>query len=55
MWYAQIFEKILFLQKVVLSCRRRENSASRTETFADFFGARGPKNLFWIALAKAAA
>jgi hypothetical protein len=55
MWYAQIIDKIFILRKFMLSWRRREDSASRTETFGDFFRARGPKNLFWIALAKAAA
>ena len=33
----------------------REDSASRTETLGDFPRERGPKNLFWIAVAKAAA
>jgi SAM-dependent methyltransferase len=53
-WYAQLIEKIPFLSKLLLSWRRREDLASRTETFGDFFRARGPKNLFGIALAKAA-
>jgi hypothetical protein len=54
-WYAKIFEKITFSRKLVLSLRRREDSASRTETLGDFFRARRPKNLFWIAVGKAAA
>ena len=32
-----------------------EESASRTETLGDFFRVRGPKDLFWIVVAKAAA
>jgi hypothetical protein len=49
------FKKITFQQKFLVLCRRREDSASRIETFGDFSRAGGPKNLFCIALAKAAA
>jgi len=50
---AKIQGKNIFSRKLVLPWRRREDLASRTETLGDFFQARGPKNLFWIAVAKA--
>src|SRR5659263_219310 len=39
-WYAQIFGKITLSAKILLSWRRREDSASRTETLGDFPRAR---------------
>ncbi len=39
----------------VLSCRPREDSDSRIETLEDFPRAKRSQNLFWIAMAKAAA
>ena len=50
-----IFNDLTFLVKFVLPCRRIKDSASGTETWGDFPRARGPKNLFWITVAKAAA
>jgi hypothetical protein len=46
-WYAQIFEKINFSRKLVLSWRRREDSASRTDILREFFQGKRYKKPFW--------
>src|SRR5665648_905675 len=45
-WYAQIFGKITLSAKILLSWRRREDSASRTETLGDFPRARRSEKPF---------
>ena len=46
-WYARNSGKITSVVKVVLLCRRREDSASRTETLGGFSpGQEVPKTIF---------
>jgi hypothetical protein len=41
-------------EKFMLTCRRREDSASRTETLRDFLRHGGPRHHFWTRVARVA-
>jgi len=51
----KIQEKSIFSRKFVIAWRRREDSASRTETLGEFSRERGTKNHFLTVVTKAAA
>jgi hypothetical protein len=54
-WHAKVFKKITFSRELVLLMASTRRFGFNNRNFGGFFRARGPKNLFWIAVAKAAA
>ncbi len=54
-WCAQNSGKKYFFKETCATMGSTRGFGFKSRNFADFFQARGPKNLFWVAVAKAAA